>query len=298
MSGIKTRYGIINGVNTAEYYESGQIKSVITSEYSELKTDYGKLVPAYELSDIRKKYRHTVEFYETGNLRSIYLEEQVEVETPAGRIKAEQITFYENGNIKRIFPLYGQINGYWTEENEFELAEEAVIPLLGQQVVCKPLCLHFYPDKALQSVTIWPRTIMEITTKYGKIKTRLGVELTEEGNLKSIEPVFETQLQTPWGTLFPFDTEALMMHADNNSLVFDKAGSILSAKTVRNKVIVEKDGTCVGEYIPREEPDFFQEEIMIKKPMQIIFGKNDIILKRNKSEKLTWNTDEFHIILK
>lgn len=139
MSQIKTRYGIINGVETAEYYEDGKIKSAITSEYSQLETDYGKLIPAYELSDIRKKYRHTVEFYESGSLRSIYLEEQTEVETSLGKIKAELITFYENGNIKRIFPLYGQINGYWTEENEFELAKEMTIPILGDQI--RPLYL-------------------------------------------------------------------------------------------------------------------------------------------------------------
>lgn len=298
MSQIKTRYGIINGVETAEYYEDGKIKSAITSEYSQLETDYGKLIPAYELSDIRKKYRHTVEFYESGSLRSIYLEEQIEVETSLGKIKAELITFYENGNIKRIFPLYGQINGYWTEENEFELAKEMTIPILGDQIVCKPLCFHFYPDKSLQSVTIWSRTTMEIDTKYGKIKTRLGVELTEQGTLKSIEPVFGTQLQTQWGTLFPFDTDASRMHADHNSLVFDKDGSIFSAKTIQNKVIVEKNGVKQGEYIPREEPDFFREDIMIKKPVQIIFGNEEITLKRSKNETLSWNTNEFDILLK
>ncbi|MDY5576390.1 MAG: hypothetical protein SPF70_02770 [Lachnospiraceae bacterium] len=295
---VETGYGILNGVETAEYYENGRIKSVITSEYSELKTKYGKFIPAYELSDIRKKYRPTVEFYDDGMIRSIYLQEQTEIETGIGRIKAEHITFYENGNIRRIFPLYGQINGYWTEENEYELAEEITLPVLGTELVCKPLCIHFYPDRNLHSITIWPKTTLDIDTAYGKIKTRLGVELTEEGILKSIEPAFGTQLQTQWGILFPFDTDAFMMHADHNSLVFHEDGTILSAKTIRNKIIVQKNGEVVGEFVPREEPDFFQEEIMIKKPMEIVFGQDKITLKRSKNENMSWNTKEFQIMFR
>ena len=74
----------------------------------------------------------------------------VDEETPSHEVKFDfivdnnLITFYENGNIRRIFPLYGQINGYWTEENEYELAEEITLPVLGTELVCKPLCIHFY----------------------------------------------------------------------------------------------------------------------------------------------------------
>ena len=35
---------------------------------------------------------------------------------------AEQVSFYESGALKRIFPLNGTLSGYWTQEDEAKLA--------------------------------------------------------------------------------------------------------------------------------------------------------------------------------
>lgn len=220
----ETLYGKLLGTTGDEFYPDGSLKSVIVTEYSELKTDIGILIPNYSYSDGRKKYRESVAFYQNGKMRSIYLEEQTQVPTSIGEIKAELITFYENGQIKRIFPLYGQITGYWPEEAEFALAEELEIELLGKREICKPQCIHFYPSGALRSITIWPETTLEIDTKYGTVKTRVGVEVYENGCLKSIEPMFGTKLQTEHGIYHPYNPRAFTMHADNNSLKFDENG--------------------------------------------------------------------------
>ena len=47
------------------------------------------------------------EYYDNGGIKSIYAQEPVKIKTSIGIIKAEFITFYESGAIKRIFPVYG-----------------------------------------------------------------------------------------------------------------------------------------------------------------------------------------------
>ena len=54
---IVTKYGILKSVINDEYYESGQLKSVMVEEESVLDTPYGRLIPNYSDSEIRKKYR-------------------------------------------------------------------------------------------------------------------------------------------------------------------------------------------------------------------------------------------------
>ena len=67
-------------------------------------TKYGELRPYSGASDYRKKYRFAVDYYNDGSLRSVYLDEPEILEFPAGRFQTELITFYEDGNVKRIFP--------------------------------------------------------------------------------------------------------------------------------------------------------------------------------------------------
>ena len=53
---------------------------------------------------------------------------------PAGDYQAELITFYEDGNVKRVFPLYGQISAYWSVEEEMEQAPYYGFVIDGQVV--------------------------------------------------------------------------------------------------------------------------------------------------------------------
>lgn len=238
---LKTKYGMLNGAENNEYYSSGNLKSTMLSEHSVLKTQYGELIPNYRYDEVRKKYRPSVCFDEKGDLESIYLQKPQEIETGIGCFFAELLTFYPDGAVKRAFPLYGQIGGYWTEEDEYKLAVEQSIPVLQEQKRCKPLCLHFYPNGSLQSVTLWPRSSVSLPTRYGEVTTRFGFELTENGALKSMESVFGVKLDTPNGVLYPFQMNGYRLHAEHNSLVFDEDGKIVKAATVKSKVRIQKE---------------------------------------------------------
>ncbi|MBR1893529.1 MAG: hypothetical protein IJ815_08365 [Lachnospiraceae bacterium] len=92
---IVTKYGILKSVINDEYYESGQLKSVMVEEESVLDTPYGRLIPNYSDSEIRKKYRDAVTFFEDGSIESIYLENPQPINTSVGFIDAELVTFIQ-----------------------------------------------------------------------------------------------------------------------------------------------------------------------------------------------------------
>lgn len=200
---------------------------------NEIKTRYGTFIPYSGEVELRKKNKEPVTYHENGEIASIYFEEIRKVNTPLGEIDAEYLTFYPDGTLKRLFPSYGQISGYWTEEDEYSIAPEAEIALCGRTFRVHPLCIAFYPSGKVKSFTIWNRDTVTVDTKYGEVETNFGFDLREDGKLKSIEPVFGTKLETEKGVIYPFDTDNYRLSAENNSLVFDEEGYIVSVKTLR-----------------------------------------------------------------
>ena len=178
--------------------------------------------------DFRRREREKVRFFRSGKIRAVYLNEQIKVETLYGEIPAELITFYEDGNIKRIFSRYGKIGAYWTERNEAEITEFMNLKVGQNTYRCRPQCLHFYPDGKLKSITIYNNDTLVIRTKYGEVKTNIGVSFYRSGKVRSIEPAFKTEIEYKGKKIRPFNFFADGMHADNNSLVFDEEGYILS----------------------------------------------------------------------
>ena len=69
------------------------------------------------------------------------------------------------------------------------------------------------------------------------IKTKVGFSLYEDGKLRTLEPVFGTKIQINGKTYEPFDFYATNIHADNNSMWFDKEGNIIKLKTVRGELV-------------------------------------------------------------
>ena len=107
-----TKYGILKGIEDAEYYYDGSLKACRLCKRNFLNTNIGMLVPQYESRDERRKIIGALEFYPNGNLMSIALDKAISVKTTLGALPAEKILFYENENIKRIFPLNGKLSGY------------------------------------------------------------------------------------------------------------------------------------------------------------------------------------------
>lgn len=200
---------------------------MVTDSLAFISTRYGNLLPCSGASDYRKKHRCAVCFYDSGALRSVYLEEPQVLSFPSGDFQAELITFYEDGNAKRIFPLYGQISAYWSIEEEAEYAPEYDFEIAGGTYRIKPECIFFYPSGKIRSITLWPSDELSIKTPAGLIKTKLGIELYENGSIRSIEPVYGTVISTPTGDIRPFRYRPVMMHAENATLKFTEDGKLI-----------------------------------------------------------------------
>ena len=243
-------------------------------EYRVLKTPYGDLIPNATYSDVRKKNRESVTYYEDGSLESVYLEEPQPIETAVGTIDAELITFYPDGTIKRLFPLYGQLSGYWTETEEYELLKEQSVELFGKVRSIKPLCICFFPGGGIKTLTIWPRSELYIDTKYGPIKTQFGFELTEDGRLKSIEPAFGEKIVTEYGVIYPYDPANYRLHAEGNSLCFDENGNITQFKTIKNKIEIREQQEAIV-LKPVFETDFLTGNKVIR-AMEVSFREKRV----------------------
>ncbi|MBR1797786.1 MAG: hypothetical protein IJ757_07235 [Clostridiales bacterium] len=212
-----------------------------------VKTKYGDLIPCSGASDYRKKYRCPVDHYDNGNVKSVYLEEPQNIDLPEGTFQAELITFYEDGNVKRIFPLYGQLSAFWSLEEELEFAPYYDFCLDGSSVRIRPQCLYFYPSGKIRSITLWPTDKLEIKTPIGTVITTLGIELHENGSIRSIEPIPGTVITTPFGEVRPFIYKELMLHAEDSSLTFDDKGELTGLSTIcssleHNGVVIKPSG--------------------------------------------------------
>ena len=150
---MMTKYGELKGMEDISLYPNGYIKSCRVTEFNELKTSIGILIPQYETKDERRKLTGTLEFYENGDLMYICLDEQINIKTNIGIIPAEKILFYENEKIKRIFPLNGKLSGYWTEENEYNLAKIIHIKNNKYSFSAKFISIAFYKSGNLKSLT-------------------------------------------------------------------------------------------------------------------------------------------------
>lgn len=181
-----------------------------------LSTKYGDLQPCSGASDYRKKNRCAVYRYSSGSLRSVYLEQPQVLIFPAGKYQTELITFYEDGNVKRVFPLYGQISAYWSVEEEMAQAPYYDFIIDGHSFRLRPQCLMFYPSGKLRSITLWPGDTLEVETPSGTVKTGLGIEIYESGRIRSIEPYYNS-----------FFYHKLKLHAENGSLRFTEDGSVI-----------------------------------------------------------------------
>ena len=124
MESIQTKYGVLNGISSVEFYPDGSLKECILSALNRLATPYGELIPQYETDGIRRKYVKSLSFHQNGNLKSISFQKATIISTPLGAFPAELVIFYPGGEIKRLFPLNGKLSGFWSEEDEYQLAQE------------------------------------------------------------------------------------------------------------------------------------------------------------------------------
>jgi hypothetical protein len=261
--------------------KNGNIDTVMVGEKVTLETLVGELIPRYTLDDEGRKKESPVKFYKTGELKSVPLEEPTIIPTSVGNIKSELLIFYKNGNLWRTFPLNGQVSGFWTEENEYELAEAIDIPTSLGTLKVKPIYVQFYESGALESILFWPNERIKINTTVGEVLIHKGICFHENGNLKGFEPVEEISVESPIGTLNAFDPDPNGIHAESHSINFAEDGSIQSLITTSNQITVIKDGMKYKTFAPKLLSSYCNENAFFISPLKILFERDSISFNNN-----------------
>ncbi len=290
-----TTMNSLKGIETYSTYPSGLTQDCMLSEYNEVETAYGVLVPQYDNSEVRRKFTKSLSFYESGQIKSISLHNQTVIDTPAGTLPAELITFYESGAIKRIFPLNGKISGYWSEKDEYSMAEIVTFDLHFGKLTTKIICVHFYENGSINSLTLWPGDSLKIPSPAGAINTRIGLSLYPDGSIKSLEPDHPIIVDTPIGKISAFDTAAIGIHGDTNSLCFNENGSIKSIVTSSDIVRVHKNSKMMI-YSPGFRPSMLDSTKNELVPLRLYFQNKSIALGENTND--TYDMDGCAITIK
>jgi hypothetical protein len=275
--------GVFAGVERYSCYPGGQLEGLRLSERNMLVTHAGELVPAYSETP-RRKVKNSVEFYAGGTVRSVALEEQQEIQTPIGEFPAELVTFYEGGELKRFFPLDGKLSGFWSEEDERALAIPFTFDLPFTRFTALINGVGLYEDGSIRSLTLFSREAILVHTRYGTIATRIGFSLHPDGQLASLEPAEPVALKTPIGRLFAFDSNAIGVNADANSLTFDKSGAVTGLITEQNRVAVQTPDGQLRMFRPVERISPIDDEATILVGLAIAFGADRVTITQSGQE--------------
>jgi hypothetical protein len=265
----------IKGITSFTTYDSGELKECKLGEYNLISTNYGDLVPQYGDPGVRKKQLKALSFYKSGKLKSISLENQTEINTPIGVFPAEMITFFEDGSINSLFPLNGQIGGFWSEEEEGALAQKYDFTFPFENFSAKIIGLRFYPGGNVRSLILWPNERIIIDTPAGKIPVRIGFKLFEDGSIESVEPAEPIIIETPIGSINAYDANAVGIQADTNSLRFDGNGRLTSLATF-DIITVKKSSGEKKITFPKQKPGLMGE--FEKIPIKLIFNDDTVII--------------------
>lgn len=263
----------LKGITSFTTYDSGELKDCKLEEYNLIHTRYGDLVPQYGDLGFRRKQLAVLSFYKSGKVKNISLEQQTEISTPIGTFLAELVTFFEDGSINSLFPLNGQISGFWSEEEEGELAQKFHFSFPFGEFYAKIIGLRFYPDGRVRSLILWPNERIIIDTPAGKMPVRIGFKLFEDGSIESVEPAEPFPIETPIGSINAYDADALGIDADKNSVCFDERGKLISLITF--DIITVRKKTGEKELIfPTLRPGLTTE--FEKVPIKLIFDDDTV----------------------
>lgn len=287
---------VLKGIISSSTYPSGALKSCIVNQPNMIETAVGDLVPQFsnpEFGERQKKYRSSVDFFENGQIKSIALDQQTLLKTTIGNIKAELVTFYEDGAINRIFPLNGKIDGFWSEANERSMAESFDLELPVGRFSAKVIGIHFYRSGRLKSLTIWPGQRLTLATPLGSIDCRAGFSLYENGSVRSLEPMFPIELPTPVGLIRVFDPEIIGMHADVNSVQFNESGELSSVKTIHTGVRAIGNDCSELVFEPFDSESFIDPSKLRTVPMTVEFSEKYVRIVLREPRELAYSDFRF-----
>jgi hypothetical protein len=271
MEKLKTKYGIVEEYLTLELHDSGTPASLLFAGPMEMETPCGTLVPQYQVEDHGRQQHKPVLFHQNGTLRRVPLQDSVEVQTRYGTFPAELLLFHKDGSLKKLFPLNGKLSGYWSEKNEYALAQELVMSLPSGEIRAKIISMGFYPSGAVRSLTFWPEERVSASCAPGTIEIRTGIAFYEDGAIRSLEPAAPTPVDTPVGTLRAFDNDPEGISGDVNSLQFDRAGKLCALRTISDQIVVTTESGETKTYQPSEKPSMCSDLVKMALPLLVEF---------------------------
>ncbi|NJP40129.1 hypothetical protein HCH52_03570 [Oscillospiraceae bacterium HV4-5-C5C] len=274
----------LKGVRSVIRSRDGLMESCCLSEPNEIPTACGPLIPRWGQEDERSRARPSLSFYPDGSLRSIYLQDRTTVKTPIGSYPAELLIFYPEGQLQRLFPLNGQLSGFWELNDEQRLCPELNFHLFCGSFKTKIIGLHFYASGALRSLTFWPDETVVLRTNVGLMPVRHGAAFYEDGRLESLEPGEPLLVSTPLGNLTAYDSHSLGLQGDRNSLAFNSDGSMRSIVTSTDQVQVIKAGHEVMSFRPLLKPDPLQESRLTILPLRVNFSQTQVTFNNGEQQ--------------
>ena len=285
MKKVDTRYGILKGVSYMDCYPDGTLRNCVVTELNELLTPFGILVPLYRDNEVRRKISKPITFYHNGSLKNIPLQEQTGIPTPLGLLPAEYLAFYEDGSLRRVFPLDGKLSGYWTEEDERGLAYEMDFRLSCGQFKSRIIGIQFYSNGSVKSITLWPGELVLINSPLGPIEVRTGLSFHPGGQLKSLEPARPTPVQTQLGSVHAYDCQSLGLNGDANSLCFSEEGTLVSLMTSTDEI--ELAGKTGEKYLfrPGYKPNLLDPEVMDPVPLKVEFTSDKVLFYQDRVQE-------------
>ncbi len=266
-------------VNHKVYYSRDRVEAIQPYEELVLNTSAGPLIPTYRIDDHGRRKLMPVRYGKTGKIKSVPLQEVAEVSTSIGVYKAELLTFYESGSLCRLFPLNGKLSGYWSEQNEYELARTVEIPVEGGAVAVKPIYLHFYETGELKSVTFWPKERILINTPAGEILVKRGISFHRNGAVESFEPAEPLSVETPFGRISAFDPDPNGMNGEKNSLSYDENGVLRRIATIENRISVDDETYGKVEYEPELVPAMCSDSEMVRNALHIEIEEDALVFR-------------------
>lgn len=211
-------------------------------EVQTIQTSYGELIPKYSELDQRSRDRKSVIKYPSGSMKSIYLEGLQTVNTKFGILQAEMVTFYENQTLHRVFPTYGKLSGFWSEEEEKKLVPITTIQIGSMVIQAQISGFCFYPEGNIKSITLYPGEQILINSPFFEGMVKNGIKFFEDGQIQSLEPATPKQVEVDGTTYFAYDPTAVGISGEHGSLKFFANGSIHSLISNQTGVkIVTKD---------------------------------------------------------
>lgn len=294
MPTIHTPFGTLDVLSGPEFFPDGSPCSCIAARPQSLSTPLGPLVPQYTAHALRKRQLPAISFHHNGIIRNLPLEEQTLVSTPLGPMPAEQVTFYDSGALKRVFPLNGTLSGYWAQEDEAALAEPMTLDTPIGLVEALIVSVYFSPGGSLRSLTLWPGQAIDVPSPVGAVTARIGVSFFDSGALKSLEPAIPSAVPTPVGELVAFDSDAVGICGDENSLRFRENGALWGLKTHAHAfdVTLENGRVCRVNPPLRRHP--CDSERMGVASLSLEFGSGRVSLTGEGGVRMIAPVEEVH----